>query len=188
MTSLSSSLQEELLKQVRETGLYKQVNKFLSTAYKCSRKGTMLGHENSLTDVAAAVCCEGAEILTGQPGSPGGFCCEKTCVKHLRGDNGKPVTLVSGTVKDGSSKQGMQILLPYTQQQFNFCFDPKDCSGMHPAGNDVLTVLLLALPMQTWSGIKNKPLLLELASLVSADNLPTLLKEEVSNLWLAATL
>lgn len=177
-------MQEELLKQVRETGLYKKVTKFLSTAYKCSRTGTMLGHENSLSDVAAAVCCEGAEILTGQPGSPGGFCCEKTCVKQIRGDGGKPITLVSGTVKDGLSKQGMQILLPYTQQQFNLCFDPRDCSGMHPAGNDVLTVLLLALPMQTWSGIKDKRLVLEMANLISAADLPTLLKEEVSNLCL----
>ncbi|XP_021722236.1 glutathione gamma-glutamylcysteinyltransferase 1-like isoform X2 [Chenopodium quinoa] len=174
-------LKEELLKQVHDTGLYKQVTKFLSSVYMCSRKSAMLGHEHSLSDVAAAVCCEGAELLTGQPGSSGGFCCEKTCVKQIRGDGGKPVTLVSGTVKDGASKQGLQILVPVTQQQSNCCSDP-NCSGMHPAGNDVLTVLLLALPMQTWSGIKDEMLVQELTSLVSTEHLPTLLKEEVLHL------
>lgn len=141
----------------------------------------MLGHEHSLSDVAAAVCCEGAGFLTGQPGSSAGFCCEKTCVKQISGDGGKSVTIVSGTVKDGLSNQGLQILVPITNRQSNCCFDPRDCLGMHPTGNDVLTVLLLALPMQTWSGIKDESLAQELTSLVSTENLPGLLKDEVSN-------
>ncbi|XP_057252218.1 glutathione gamma-glutamylcysteinyltransferase 1 isoform X3 [Beta vulgaris subsp. vulgaris] len=176
------AMKEKLLKQVQETGLYKQVTKFLSSTHMCSKNGFMLGHEKKLSDVAAAVCCEGAELLTGQHGSSAGFCCEKTCVKQIRGDGGKPITLVSGTVKDGLSKHGLQILVPITQQQSNCCFDPSDCSGMHPAGNDVLTVLLLALPMQTWSGLKDKVLVQELTRLVSAEHLPTLLKEEVLHL------
>ncbi|XP_056689312.1 glutathione gamma-glutamylcysteinyltransferase 1 isoform X2 [Spinacia oleracea] len=173
-------LKEELLKQVQETGLYKQVTIFLSSAL-CSRKGVMFGHEHSLSDVAAAVCCEGAELLNGQPGSFGGFCCEKTSVKQIRGDGGKPVTLVSGTVKDGASQQGLQILVPMTQKKFNCCSDPS-CPGRHPAGNDVLTILLLALPVQTWSGIKDEMLVEDLTRLVSTEHLPALLKEEVLHL------
>ena len=148
----------------------------------------MLGHEHSLSDVAAAVCCEVAGFLTSQPGSSGGFFCEKTCVKWISGDGGKPVTIVSGTVKDGLSNHGLQILVPIIYQQSNCCFDPRDCLGMHPTGNDVLFVLLLALPMQTWSGIKDESLAQELASLVSTENLPVLLKDEVSNSLLSLTL
>ena len=187
-----------MLKQVQETGLYKYVTKFLSSAYTCAWKAAKLGPEEPLSDVAAAVCCEGFSIFTGQPGSSAGFCCQKTCVKLLCGDGGKPITLISGTVTDGKNvqhrpitvisgkvmdgknNQGLQILVPSTQKTQDCCSDPMKCSGLHPSGNHVLTVLLLALPMQTWSSIKDEKLLQELSRLVSAENLPTLLKEEVS--------
>ncbi|KAH9603077.1 hypothetical protein KSS87_009455 [Heliosperma pusillum] len=176
------ALKEELLKQVQETGLYKYVNKFLSSAYSCSKKAAMLGDEHSLSDVTAAVCCEGAKLLSSQSEPSGNYCCKKTCLKLVRGDGGKPLALVSGSVKGGESKQGLQILVPVKYKETSCCSDPNDCSGMYPAANDLLTVLLLALPLKTWSGIKIDRLVQDIRSLVSTDNLPDLLKEEVLHL------
>lgn len=51
----------------------------------------------------------------------------------------------------------------------------------YPSGNDVFTALLLALPPQAWSGIKDQSLLQEMKQLISMVSFPTLLQQEVSN-------
>ncbi|KAI9120047.1 hypothetical protein K1719_009016 [Acacia pycnantha] len=53
---------------------------------------------------------------------------------------------------------------------------------MHSASIDVLTALLLSLPSTTLVGIKDGQVLKEIHELVSIDNLPTLLQEEVLHL------
>ncbi|KAH0913649.1 hypothetical protein HID58_036970 [Brassica napus] len=52
----------------------------------------------------------------------------------------------------------------------------------YPSGNDVFTALLLALPPQTWSGIKDQSLLQEMKQLISMVSFPTLLQQEVLHL------
>ncbi|KAM7254306.1 hypothetical protein ACFE04_031988 [Oxalis oulophora] len=49
-------------------------------------------------------------------------------------------------------------------------------------GDDIPAALLLALPSETWSGIKDDDLLQEMCSLASTTSLPTLLQEEVLHL------
>lgn len=173
-------LQEEVLKQVQETGLFKHVAEFLSSANSCCRSMPILSPEDDLPRIAAHICCQGAEILAGKFSSSGGYCCRETCVRCLKTTDEKSVTLVSGTVVDGGSEQGVDVLVPSAQMKPSCCgCGPSRRIGMHPAGNDVLTALLLALPPETWSGIKDGKLLQEMNTLVSTQRLPMLLQEEV---------
>ncbi|KAL0461087.1 UNVERIFIED_CONTAM: Glutathione gamma-glutamylcysteinyltransferase 1 [Sesamum latifolium] len=177
------AVKEEVLKQVQETGLYNHVTDILSSNLVCQTKQAM-GHRDSLPSIAASVCCQGAGILTGRSGSSDRFCCRETCVRCYRATNGdKPVTVVSGTVVNGNGEQGVDMLVPFSQGEPSCC-NSSSCgdSGMHPASNDVLTALLLALPPHTWSGIKDKKLLDEISSLVSTESLPPLLQEEILHL------
>ncbi|XP_062080109.1 glutathione gamma-glutamylcysteinyltransferase 1-like isoform X2 [Humulus lupulus] len=177
------SVKEEVLRQVQGTGLYKHVTAFLSSTNSCRRNSVISDSGENLPDIAASVCCQGAEILSGKSGSQG-YCCQETCVKCLQANGSKPITVVCGTVVNGNSEQGVDMLVPSSQSS-SMCH----CSGskdhiwfQHPAGNDVLTALLLALPPETWSGIKEENLLQEIYSLVSTENLPNLLQEEALHL------
>ncbi|KAL4355090.1 hypothetical protein GQ457_06G028730 [Hibiscus cannabinus] len=177
------SLKEEVLKQVQETGLFKHVVAFLSSVISCCRNAPALSHENNLPDIGATVCCQGAELLAGKFGAPERYCCRETCITRLKANGDKPITLVSGTVVNGSSEQGVDVLVPSCPNKLNCCgSSPTGCNWIYPAGNDVLTALLLALPPETWRGIKDEKLLSEMSSLVSTENLPILLQEEVLHL------
>ncbi|XP_010522567.1 PREDICTED: glutathione gamma-glutamylcysteinyltransferase 1 [Tarenaya hassleriana] len=162
------NLKQEVLKQVHECELFKHVNKFLPS----------VGYEDNLPYVAAKVCCQGAEVLSGNMSKE--FCCRETCVKCIKGKGEEAVTVVSGVVVNDGSEQQVDLLVPSTQADPTCC----DCGpeSVYPAGNDVFTVLLMALPPQTWSGIKEQTLVSEMKQLVSMVSLPTLLQEEVLHL------
>lgn len=55
-----------------------------------------------------------------------------------------------------------------------------DCLEANFAGNDALTMVVFSLPSHMWSGIQNSKLSAEFNSLVSLDNLPQMLKNEVT--------
>lgn len=55
-----------------------------------------------------------------------------------------------------------------------------NCSKANLAGTDALTMLLFALPSHMWSGIQEPKLSAEFNSLVSIDNFPQILKNEVT--------
>ncbi|CAK9149987.1 unnamed protein product [Ilex paraguariensis] len=177
------AIKEQVLQQVQETSLYKHVTEFLSSERSCCRTITTRNNENTLSDIAASVCSQGAGFLAGRSGSSDRFCCQETCVKCLKANGDKPVTVVSGRVVNGNGEQGVDVLVPSSEIKLSCSGQgPSGCIGMHPANNDVLTALLLALPPQTWSGIKEEKLLQEMHNLVSTENLPTLLQEEILHL------
>ncbi|KAH1262524.1 Glutathione gamma-glutamylcysteinyltransferase 3 [Glycine max] len=116
-------------------------------------------------------------------GLSGGKCCSQIDVKHMNADSENPVTLVSGTVTTGGgSEQGVDVLVPLCQREpSRLCLSNEGhCIGMHPSTADVLTMFLLALPLHTWSGIKEEKLRVEALNPLATEDLPPLLQEESS--------
>ncbi|KAK4492462.1 hypothetical protein RD792_003271 [Penstemon davidsonii] len=178
------AIKEEVLKQVQETGLYKHVTDILSSENLVCQIKQTLGPQDSLTNIAASVCCQGAGIFAGKSGTSDRFCCRETSVRCYSATNiDKSITVVSGTVVNGIGEQGVDMLVPLSQTEASCCsIGSCGYSGMHPASSDVLTALLLALPPETWSGIKDKEVLQEIFDLVSIQTLPPLLQEEILHL------
>ncbi|PWA79217.1 phytochelatin synthase [Artemisia annua] len=159
------AIKEEILKQVQEIHLYKHVKDFIFDEKSC------LCNETCLADIAESLCCQAAQVFEGTRSlSQNGFCCQESCAVKTNGDT--PVTVVSGTVTSGMGKQQLDVLIPSSSS----------CVAMHPTSSDVLTALLLALPPQTWFSIKDENLSKDISGLVSIENLPTLLQEEIMHL------
>ncbi|KAG5080464.1 hypothetical protein JHK86_004529 [Glycine max] len=177
-------IKAHILEQIQTTGLFKHVTRWLDSKSSCCNTLANLGDKDMLPALAASVCCQAANLLTvcGRLGLLGGKCCSQIDVKHLNADSENPVTLVSGTVTTGGgSEQGVDVLVPLCQREpSRLCLSNEGhCIGMHPSTADVLTVLLLALPLHTWSGIKEEKLCVEALSLLATEDLPPLLQEEV---------
>ncbi|CAN1270332.1 Glutathione gamma-glutamylcysteinyltransferase 1 [Linum perenne] len=174
------AMKEEILKQVRGTVLFKHVTTLLSSTTPCRNMSTKAKDGDDLSDIATNLCCQGAEILAGT--SFQGCSCMETCIKCLKGnDSDDSVTVVSATMVNGGSQQGLEILVPSSEKKQNSC-NCGPSNRIYPASSDVLTALLLALPPETWSGIKDEKLLDEVYTLVSSQSLPVLLQEEVLHL------
>ncbi|KAG6535931.1 glutathione gamma-glutamylcysteinyltransferase 1-like [Zingiber officinale] len=174
------ALKEKVLEQVRET----ELSKYVAAMILSSTSNCKLREKDSLSAIAANVCCQGAALLSGGLTSRTRVCCKATCLKCFIVNGDEPTTVVSGTVVSGGDEQEVDMLVPESAATLgNQCDSALDnCILMHPTTSDVLTVLLLALPPSTWSDIKNENLSAEVHHLVSAENLPDALQQEVLHL------
>ncbi|CAA2952147.1 glutathione gamma-glutamylcysteinyltransferase 1-like isoform X1 [Olea europaea subsp. europaea] len=159
------SIKDEVLKQIQETDLYKLVTDILSSEKNVCQNKMTIDNQDGLPNIAASDCCQGAVFLAGKSGSDR-VCSRETGVRCHRSNSDKPVWIASGNVIN--------------------CCSAGSCgySAVHPTSDDVLTALLLALPPQTWTGLKDNDVFQEITSLVSLEGLPPLLKEEVPLLHL----
>ncbi|KAG2405920.1 Glutathione gamma-glutamylcysteinyltransferase [Vigna angularis] len=177
------ALKADILEQIRTTALFKHVTRWLDSENSRSKTYANLGDEDTLAVLATGVCCQGADLLTGcgRLGLSGGKSCGQIEVKLLNVDSENPGTLVSGTVTTSGGSEEVEVLVPLCQREpSRLClYNEGHCIEMHPSDADFLTVLLLALPLHTWSGFKEEKLRVEVLSLLATEDLPPLLQEEV---------
>ncbi|KAM0827486.1 hypothetical protein ACQ4PT_068194 [Festuca glaucescens] len=176
------ALKEKVLQQVRDTKLFNVVHELQYPKGPCSSCSSS-SDEDSLSQIAANVCCQGAAFLSGNLVSRYGFCCRETCIKCVEANGDGLKTVISGTVVSDGSEQGVDLLLPTSPSKTSLCnSNLRNKVVKYPSGADVLTVLLLVLHPNTWFGIKNEGVKAEFQNLVSTENLPDLLKREILHL------
>ncbi|KAJ3672150.1 hypothetical protein LUZ60_006871 [Juncus effusus] len=163
------SLKEEVLQQVRSTKLYQIIKELLSCQNQCSTNT----NTNSIQDMISNLCCQGAALLTGSQTT----CCKNTRFKQVQTNKeGHGTTILSGTVVNSSgNEQNVDVLVPN-------CSSNPNCSVKFPASNDVLSVLILSLPIEAWAGIKDRKVFDEMRELVCTESLPELLQWEILHL------
>ncbi|OIV92069.1 hypothetical protein TanjilG_08742 [Lupinus angustifolius] len=180
------AIKADILEQIRKTALFRHVTRWLDSEYSCCNANANIADKDMLPELAESVCCQGADLLTGRGrlGVSAVKCCSQIEIKHLNADGKNPVSLVSGMVTHGgNSEQEVDVLVPLCRRDpSSLCHSSEGpCIGMHPSRADALTVLLLALPFHTWSGIKEEKLQVEVISLLETENLPPLLQDEHTN-------
>ncbi|XP_062190287.1 glutathione gamma-glutamylcysteinyltransferase 1-like isoform X2 [Phragmites australis] len=176
------SLKESVLQQVRDTKLFMVVHDLQCANTQCC-KCSSSSEEDSITRIAAAVCCQGAAMLSGNLASSDGFCCRETCFKCVQANADGHKTVISGSVISEGNEQGVDMLLPMSPHSTSSCnSNLSDEIMKFPSSADVLSVLLLALHPRTWLGIKDERLKAEFQTLVSTDDLPDVLKREILHL------
>lgn len=176
------------MQQVHETKLFNIVRDWLSSCYSNAQSCC---DNSSFSEIAASVCCQGAVLLSGGHKEDKGFCCRSTCVKCLNPSEQTPVTIVSGSVISGGTEQKVDMLVPVSPSASLLSSNLRsNCSpasesyfGGHPGSNDVLTVLLLVLPSDTWMGVRDENLQAEIFDLVSTEKLPDVLQQEVDHIF-----
>ncbi|KAL2900235.1 Glutathione gamma-glutamylcysteinyltransferase 1, partial [Bienertia sinuspersici] len=159
---------EEVLKQVRETDLFKHITRWLLSGSSCMQNTILNGHD-SLDKIAAEVCCQGAKLMCGKVVSCNAICSNTTQMKSLDCDDAESFTVVSSKVIVKDSACNAEMLVPRCQKKSGSLCDcgSNTSDTEHASVVDGLTVLILALPPDTWSCLKDAKLREEIIGIVS---------------------
>nr|AAO13810.2 phytochelatins synthase [Cynodon dactylon] len=177
------SMKEIVLQQVRDTRLFTILHDLKIGNIQCCKCSLSSGRRFYCLKLQVAVCCQEAAMLSGSIASNNGFCCRETCFSSVQANGNGVKTVISGTVVSEGKEQGVDMLLPMSPRCASSCnSEAGDEIIKYPSKTDVLTVLLLALHPSTWLGIKDESLKAEFQALVSTDNLPEVLKQEILHL------
>lgn len=166
-------LQEQLLRQVQDTELYNRVIKWLeSENFHCATVKDS-GSEYSQSEIAVDLHTHGVEHSAVKLESSRLYYTKAyystDCVNKLDGNLISEPVVVLGTKQQ-------------TDTMFSSSHPSPSDSGLkhdHLVDAAALTMLLLVLPHHTWSGINEAKLCTEMNNLVSIENLPPSLKNEV---------
>ncbi|KNA23610.1 hypothetical protein SOVF_023440 [Spinacia oleracea] len=177
------AIKEEVLKQVRETELFKHITRWILSGSSSIHKAILDGRD-SLDKIASEVCCQGAQVLCGKVSSCNATCCETAELKSSNIDDVESVTIISGKVIVKNSECGVEMLVPCCQRKAGCSceYGSNTSNREHPSVVDALTVLILALPPDTWSNLKDARLRDNFCGIVSTNNLPDLLQQEILHL------
>ncbi|WOL05196.1 Glutathione gamma-glutamylcysteinyltransferase 1 [Canna indica] len=138
-------------------------------------------HHMTVSGLAANTSRQEAAFLSGGLISRKEICSRATTCLKANGE--EPPTGISGKVVSVGNEHEADMLVPTSTSAStsgNCCSSKlENCIMMHPTFDDVFTILLLTLPASTWSGIKDEFLLAEIHCLVSTENLPDALQQEV---------
>lgn len=173
-------IKEEVLKQVRETELFKHITRWLLSRSSGMHNANLDGLE-SLEKIASEVCCQGVQILCGLVGTCNATSCKTTQLSSSDCDNVESVSVVSGKVIVEDSECVVEVLVPCCQRKSSCSceYGSNTSNREHPSVADVLTVLILVLPPDTWNCLKDAELREDFRGIVSNNNLPDLLQLEV---------
>ncbi|KAH9603079.1 hypothetical protein KSS87_009457 [Heliosperma pusillum] len=169
-------IKEEILKQVQETELYKHVIRWLLSESPCMCDASFSSH-SSFREIASEVCHQGAQLLCGNVDYA--TCSKSSQLKSAKTDNLQFISIASGSIIMKDPERGVEMLVPCCQRKSgSLSEDGSNASNGNPSVDDVLTVLILALPPSTWSYLKHLKLREDFYGIVSTDNLPDLLRQE----------
>ncbi|KAH9323542.1 hypothetical protein KI387_018181 [Taxus chinensis] len=178
------AIKAEILQQIRATEMYKVVNDWSSSTTSCC--SLSWSTVDNLSEIANNICCQGASTLCGSFGAANDCFCTNYCIRSISTKENMSAAIVSGTVIANGTEQGVDVLVPSTVQVDHppCCRNGESPSTnwlqTYPASKDLLTILILALPVHTWHAIQKKELQEELYGLISTDSISIGLKEEVN--------
>ncbi|XP_031742437.1 glutathione gamma-glutamylcysteinyltransferase 3 isoform X2 [Cucumis sativus] len=172
------AVKEEILEQLRATELFKHIKQWLASGTLCEGSESLF-NKDELSEIAATVCCQGAETLAAKSCSADQRL-SKTDIHLLNAENEKSAVVMSGTVVTNAIKEGVDMLVPLCKTESSHISD--ECCCQWPSVIDVLTILLLSLPQHIWFNLKDEKLLADINRLVGENYLPALLQDEVLHL------